>query len=136
MTDLQLKPQTVERVQLLARAWGTTPSGALERLLSEWLSLTGDDAQGVHEPEEPPAAEVPIHFVYRGQRADALYDSTTQRVRILSGPGASDLWHAKPSPAARAVVSAVDPRVSPHRNGWGEWIITAIGQPLQTIRPM
>ncbi|MFY1578933.1 hypothetical protein ACN26Z_29005 [Verrucosispora sp. WMMD703] len=39
-----------------------------------------------------------------------------------------------PSEAARAVVSALRPGVSPQRNGWTFWTITETGQPLQTVR--
>jgi hypothetical protein len=39
-----------------------------------------------------------------------------------------------PSEAARKVVAEINPGVSPHRNGWSFWVISATGAPLQAIR--
>lgn len=78
-------------------------------------------------------APVPIHADYEGVRTRATFTPGPNRVEITSGALAGESFRT-PSEAARHVVGALKPGVSPHRNGWTFWIITATGAPLQAIR--
>ncbi|MFE9941722.1 GmrSD restriction endonuclease domain-containing protein [Streptomyces hirsutus] len=75
---------------------------------------------------------VEVHAVYDGRRVNGYYDPSSRTVTIPSGPGRGE--YESPSGAAVAVVRALNPHVSPHRNGWSFWIVTATGEFLQSIR--
>ena len=80
---------------------------------------------------------VRIHVVYDGKRAEGVYYPRTSLIDIVSGP-VPKATGLKPSPAAgeiiRAVKKAKGETVSGSRNGWGFWIVTATGEPLESIR--
>jgi hypothetical protein len=75
---------------------------------------------------------VEVHAVYDGRRVNGYYDPSSRTVTIPSGPGRGE--YESPSGAALAVVRALNPHVSPQRNGWSFWIVTATGEFLQSIR--
>ena len=77
--------------------------------------------------------EVRIHALYGGQRADGIYHRSTKCIDIVSGPGAG-IAGLKPSPATAEVIKAVNPEVSPSRNGWTFWLVSQNDRALQTIR--
>jgi hypothetical protein len=76
--------------------------------------------------------EVAIHADYKGHRTRARF-IRPGRIEVVDGPLAGTAY-GSPSEAARAVVAHYKPTVSPHRNGWSFWILTASGDPLQTLR--
>ncbi|MGN9911104.1 hypothetical protein ACTMTJ_26465 [Phytohabitans sp. LJ34] len=89
---------------------------------------------------EPPAGPkrsnqngVAIHADYDGHRTRARFIPGPGRIEITDGPLAGTTFRT-PSEAARAVVGHYKPAVSPHRNGWVFWFVTANGEPLQSIR--
>ena len=124
-----LDPINHDRLQLLAKALNKTVPDTVAYLLDYYVGNNG-------AKPAPPETENPerIHVVYKGQRVEAEYDYPTQSVTITSGPLKGKPF-AKPSPAARAVVELLAKEVSPHRNGWDFWTVTATGKPLQTLRP-
>lgn len=76
---------------------------------------------------------VPIHVDYQGSRINALFDPATEHVTLLSEPfGGRDF--RSPSGAATEVVRALNPDVTPARNGWGFWVVSDTGEFLQSIR--
>ncbi|MFJ9863203.1 DUF262 domain-containing protein [Streptomyces sp. NPDC101165] len=75
---------------------------------------------------------VEVHVVYESRRVNGFYDPASRTVTIPSGPGRGE--YETPSGAAVAVVRALNPHVSPQRNGWSFWTVTATGQLLQSIR--
>ncbi|MFI2506695.1 DUF262 domain-containing protein [Streptomyces sp. NPDC018972] len=75
---------------------------------------------------------VEVHAVYDGRRVNGYYNPSSRTVTIPSGPGRGE--YESPSGAALAVVRALNPHVSPQRNGWSFWIVTATGEFLQSIR--
>jgi hypothetical protein len=92
-------------------------------------------------PQDVPAIEaedqVRIHAVYYGQRAEGIYNPSTGRIDIISGPAQKATGY-KPSRAAKDVILAVNElrgvTGTGSRNGWDFWIVTATGEPLQSIR--
>jgi hypothetical protein len=92
-------------------------------------------ASDPHQSAEGSASTegIPIHADYDGYRTIALFYSAPPRVEITEGPLAGGKFKS-PSEAARAVVTHFKPSVSPHRNGWAFWVVTATGRRLETIR--
>lgn len=135
--EVTLDRGTSERIRLLTRAWETTPAEAIARLLDHWVAEPPDSAAPPTDTTSPPASPispVAVHMEYRGQRAEGWYEPHLRKIRVTSGPGADPGSYLKPSPAAIAVVRAVAPDISPHRNGWRYWVVTETGEPLQSIR--
>ena len=126
MPDVNLSPSTHERITDIASAWGTSVDAAIVKLIDHWKRTK-------IAPAADSGDEVRIHALYGGQRADGIYRRSTKCIDIASGPGAGCVG-LKPSPATAEVIKAVNPAVSPSRNGWLFWIINQNDQPLQTIR--
>ncbi len=120
-------PDDGKRIEELAKAWGLTMEEALGRLL--------DAARVLGLPGPVPGGdEIAIHAIYGGRRADAVFNSRTRLVTIISGPGAgaTDLTS---SAAAGEVVHAVNPAVSRSRRGPEFWTVTTTGLPLSSLLP-
>jgi hypothetical protein len=126
MPSLAVTQRTYDRVTDLAHAWGISEDATVLRLLDFWKGVSAGSADNEDE--------VRVHAFYGGQRAAGLYHPSTGRIDITSGP-ASGANGLKPSPAAAKVVKAVNPGVSPARNGWTFWIVDGSGAPLQSLRP-
>ena len=128
MKQLEVADDVHEHVTLLARAWNTSASDALRRLL---VLFRG--------PDEPTVSAVPVveqeavHAIYAGTRTDGLFDRVSHSLTITTGPLA-DRTFSKPSGAAVALVQICSPEVNPNRNGWSFWIVSRTGKRLQTIR--
>lgn len=91
--------------------------------------------QPQERPDSSDVAEhrVPIHVDYQGQRVEATFDPDSEAVVVLSDPLRGRSF-ASPSGAAVEIVRRLNPDVSPNRNGWNFWIVTATGAPLSSIR--
>jgi hypothetical protein len=133
---VDLAEGTHARLALLARAWDTSMSEAVDRLIDEFagsdraLSPTGARLAGVAEHLSD---EVEIYFEYRGHRIEGLFDSRNHAVEMVRGPAAGQRFRS-PSAAAAAAVSGIDPSVSPNRNGWSTWRVKGTGEFLQSLR--
>ena len=125
MFSLTVNKRTYDRVTDLAHAWSITEDATITRLIDFWKDRSGSSASREDE--------VSVHALYGGQRAEGTYHPGTGRIDIISGPGAG-MTGLKPSPAAIEVVKAVNPKVSPNRNGWSFWIVDATGEWLQSLR--
>lgn len=80
-------------------------------------SLTDADIRDPGELDEVEAIKVFANF--GGKRADGLYDSATDSIRLVDGALAGRTFRA-PSGAA-AVVRSMYPAVRPNREGWTFW---------------
>jgi hypothetical protein len=124
--QLSVADDVYEQVSLLARAWVTSPSDVLRRLLSEFRG--SED-----RPAEPTEERIAVHAIYAGTRTEGSYDPRTQSLTITTGPLASQTF-GTPSGAAVALVATLSPEVNPNRNGWSFWVQSANGERLQAIR--
>lgn len=127
MGSVQLDAETHDRLRLVASALDKTEAETVAHLLDRLARSRRE------ERPESPAGPEPIHVIYKGERVDAEFDRDTEAVTVISGPLAGTRYD-KPSPAARAVVGLISPDVNPHRNGWSFWIVSATGEPVQSIR--
>jgi hypothetical protein len=129
MSTLTVSTHTYDRITDLAHAWGTSDEGAIVRLIDFWKGASTSSPDGQDE--------VPIHVRYYGHRAEGIYHPSSGLIDIISGP-APKATGLKPSPAAREVINAVNDlrgkAGTGSRNGWVFWLVTATGQPLQSMR--
>lgn len=125
---LQLIPVQAEihrQVALLARALEMTTSETIAHLLQHYAQAA---------PETPAHTEVlvPVYAIYQRRRIEGQFDRRTGALAILAGPGAGQ--YKTPSGAARAVVTALRPTVSPIRTGWQFWRLSENGAQLEVLR--
>jgi hypothetical protein len=129
MPNIEVDAETDRYLEFAARIAGLSKGAVVARLVGMYQTSRGDPT-AVPEPEP---RVVPIHADYEGHRTHANFVLGPGRIEVLSGPCTGTTYRT-PSEAARAVVSAYKPDVSPHRNGWTFWIVTATGAPLQSLR--
>lgn len=129
MKHIDVDEDVYRELEQLATAWHTTTAGALARLIT--VVATGATAPGTRPPRRP--APIAVHGLYAGTRIEARFEPDTHALTIDSGP-LSGQRHTSPSGARRAVVSLLNPGVSPAGNGWDFWRITATGATLRTVR--
>jgi hypothetical protein len=125
--QMSVADDVYEQVVLLSRAWATTPSDVLRRLLDEFRG--SEDS-----PAEPTEQRIAVHAIYAGTRTEGSYDPGTQSLTITAGPLVGQTF-GTPSGAAVALVATLSPEVNPNRNGWSFWVQSANGERLQAIRP-
>lgn len=103
--------------------------------------------EGQSEPPSTPSDEIqtpssrnasentllPIHYIYKGTRVDAVIDPETHRVTITDGP-VEHTTYDTPSHAARTVVETINPSANPARNGWQKWRLNGSGDPIDVLR--
>ncbi|MBS2963956.1 hypothetical protein KGA66_12945 [Actinocrinis puniceicyclus] len=116
------------KVRLLGQAWGVDDNEVIRRLLESFQKPAT-----VEGSTDRPETEVPVHVIFEKVRTEAVYDQVARSITISSGPLAGQAF-STPSGAAAAVIKQYRPDVSPSRNGWSFWTITADGNLLQSIR--
>lgn len=124
MATIAVSDDGFAKVQLLARAWDVTEDEVVTRLLDDMAALT---VSGGDEPED-----VPVYAVYQGTRVEAVYNVLTEWTTVTTGTLAGTGFRS-PSGAASAVVKALNPDISPNRNGWYFWT-TESGRSLSMLR--
>jgi hypothetical protein len=122
---VEIDEATDEYVTFAAHIAGISKGQVIARLVAQARSSPDQENDGRRD-------QVAIHADYVGHRTHARFISPG-RVEVVDGPLAGTAYRS-PSEAARAVVANYKPTVSPHRNGWSFWILTASGDPLQTLR--
>lgn len=129
MPSIEIDADTDSYLEFAARIAGLSKGDVVARMVDIYRTAQEDSEQAA----SPEPSGVPIHADYEGHRTYARFIPGPGRIEILSGPCSGSVYRT-PSEAARAVVSAYKPTVSPHRNGWAFWIVTATGAQLQTLR--
>ena len=130
MGTVTLPTTTHDRLRLVAGAWRRTEADTIADLLDRLAGVSAlSDRRGADDGD----GAVRIHAIYGGTRVEATFDAQTESVTITSGD-LSGVTYKSPSRAAIEVVRLINPSVSPNRNGWGFWIVTSTGEPLQTLR--
>ena len=120
-------------LRLLAQAWRVDEGGAVERLIAEFRSEAVNLAPINSEKGDGDADWVRVHADYEGNRVNGEYHMRTQAVRISDGIRDCRTFKS-PSGAAIAVVTELNPKVNPNRNGWTFWTVSASGDTLQQLR--
>lgn len=110
---------------LLASALGITASESIAHLLDFYTQQS---------PEAPPRTSTltSVYAIYEHTRIDGYFDRATGTLAIPTGPGAGQ--YMSPSGAARAVITALRPQVSPIRTGWHFWRLAESGAQLKILR--
>jgi hypothetical protein len=126
MVLIEVDPETDRYLEFAARIAKISKGEVIARLI-------GAEEGPASRTPSGPALGVPIHADYEGRRTHALFVPGPGRVEIVDGPLTGKTYRT-PSEAAREVVHSSKPDVSPHRNGWTFWTISASSVPLQTIR--
>lgn len=130
---ITIEPSTpvYREILLLAAAWNVSTVEAIGRLVDHYYLTHAhhpDDALAAHDD-----SDLAVHRVYAGRRIEGRYHRATSSVTITSDPLTGRTYRS-PSGARAAVVSALNPGVSPNGSGWDFWIITATGKTLRSIR--
>ncbi|MER0445805.1 hypothetical protein ABR738_14745 [Streptomyces sp. Edi4] len=110
---------------LLARALGLTAGETIAHLLHLY-------AQPASETPVRAGTLTPVYAIYQHRRIEGHFDRSTGSLSIPAGPGAGQ--YKTPSGAARAVITALRPQVSPIRTGWTFWRLAETGAHLEVLR--
>ncbi|MFC0532499.1 hypothetical protein [Phytohabitans kaempferiae] len=129
MASIDIDDTTDQYLEFAANVGGVTKG----QIVAQLVAAARTRAKPPLESKESDQNAVAIHVDYDGHRTRAQFVPGPGRIEITDGPLAGMTFRT-PSEAARAVVGHYKPTVSPHRNGWVFWIITANGEPLQSIR--
>lgn len=131
MPSIEITSATLDRINLLARAWGCSHDDVISRLLHEFQHASSAHPELVAVTGT--ADDIAVHALYQGHRVNGRFWAQTGRLEITSDPLPGRSFKT-PSGAAIAVVQAFNPRVNPNRNGWSFWIVDETGETLQTRR--
>lgn len=130
---VDLRASVYADLRLLAQAWGVDDGAAVERLISEFRQAGAAAPACADEPLDGRSDWIDVHADYEGTRVTGKYNKITSAVRITSGITRLRT-HKSPSGAAIAVVSELNPKVNPNRNGWTFWTMSPSGETLQQVR--
>ncbi|MER6190202.1 hypothetical protein [Streptomyces cyaneofuscatus] len=122
---IHVEPEIHQQVELLARALGMTTSETIAHLLHLY-------AQPASETPARTNTLTPVYAIYQRKRVEGHFDRSTGALSIPAGPGAGQ--YKTPSGAARAVITALHPQVSPVRTGWAFWRLAETGAYLAVLR--
>ncbi|MDG4822472.1 hypothetical protein O7635_11485 [Asanoa sp. WMMD1127] len=128
MAQVEIDDETNSYLEFAANLTGQTKGQVVAQLVARSRLTTQPEAV------DGSPSTVKIHCDYNGFRTKALFHRGPGRIEIEDGPLKGRAFRS-PSEAAREVVRHYNPAVSPHRNGWVFWVVTATGKQLQTIRP-
>lgn len=120
-----------QQIRFLATTLNLTDGEVVGFLLRRLAELSAHDGNAA--PRQPISRQTDIHVVYEGKRVEATFDRETEAVTVSTGSLGGQRFRS-PSGAAIAVVQELNPTVSPNRNGWTFWVVTATGRPLESIR--
>jgi hypothetical protein len=122
---IEVDDRTYRELELLAVAWHTTITEAVDRLVLNGATRANVRA---HPAEHP----VEIHAFYNGARIDATFDPESHAVTVCSGPLCGHTY-ASPTDAEDAVCDVLNPTGEAVVEGWTSWLITASRIPLDRL---
>ncbi|MFF5084216.1 hypothetical protein ACFY36_44825 [Actinoplanes sp. NPDC000266] len=128
MESISVDDGTYRDLTLIARAAGITHGEAVTLLVDHFQRSAGPE-----RTPRPPGAVVAVHATYQGHRIDGEFDPATASLTVISDPTPGK-WYRSPSGAAKAVVSAIKPGVTPNRSGYDFWFVSSTGKTLASIR--
>ncbi|WP_329103976.1 hypothetical protein OG792_28350 [Micromonospora sp. NBC_01699] len=128
MEVIEIDSRTFRELTLIAKAAGLTHGQAVAFLIEEFhrASSPAQVSQGVPDG-------IPVHATYQGQRVEGVFDTATGGLTVTSAP-LPGKWFRSPSGAAKAVVAALKPDVTPNRSGYDFWFVNSTGKTLASIR--
>lgn len=130
MPEIEVDDETDRYLAFAAGISGLTKGQVVARLVAQ-VQAAATPREAPDEEGEP--APIRIYADYAGHRTYAIFVPGPGRIEITSGPLAGRSFRT-PSEAAREIVKHYNPKVSPHRNGWGFFFVAATGAPLQSLR--
>ncbi|WP_433610529.1 hypothetical protein ACQP2P_41530 [Dactylosporangium sp. CA-139114] len=128
MEKIEVDDGTYRDLSLIARTGGLTHGQAVAFLIEQFHQASRATDAGRTAPDG-----VPVYATYQGQRVEGVFDATTGGLTVTSTPLAG-AWFRSPSGAAKAVVSALKPGVTPNRSGYDFWFVASTGKTLASIR--
>lgn len=128
MTSVEVDSATFRDLTLIASAAGITRGEAVALLVERF-----HEASAAPEQLPPARPTIPVHAIYHGRRVEGEFDSATAGLTVTSDPLAGK-WFQTPSGAAKAVVAAIKPGVTPNRSGYDFWFVTSTGKTLASVR--
>jgi hypothetical protein len=124
MPQIEVDDRTYRELELLAVAWHTTITEAVDRLV---LKRATRATVRAHPPEQP----VEIYAFYNGTRTDATFDPESHAVTVCSGPLCGHTY-TSPTDAEDAVCDVLNPTGEAVVEGWTSWLITASRLPARS----
>ncbi|GGJ75139.1 hypothetical protein GCM10010123_01370 [Pilimelia anulata] len=128
MDQIEVNDKVMRELTLIARAAGISHAEAIALLIEEFHRTSKPDAE-----RQRTESGIPVHAVYQGQRVDGVFNATTGGLTVTSPPLAGS-WFRSPSGAAKAVVAALKPGVTPNRSGYDFWFVDSTGKTLASVR--
>lgn len=123
--QIEVDDRTYRELELLAVAWHTTITEAVDRLVTKLATRATVRAH-------PATDSVEVHAFYNGTRIDATFDPESHAVTVCSGPLCGRIFKT-PDGARRAAITLLTPGYSPNGNGWTFWTVTDTGALLNTL---
>lgn len=128
MASIEVDNSAFRDLSLIAAAAGITHGEAVAFLI-ERFHQSASPAGAVRSPRDA----VSVFATYQGQRVEGEFDPTTAGLTVTSAP-LPGKWFRSPSGAAKAVVAALKPGVTPNRSGYDFWFVTSTGKTLASVR--
>jgi hypothetical protein len=125
MPQIEVDDRTYRELELLAVAWHTTITEAVDRLVLKGATRA---AVRAHPAEHP----VEIYAFYNGARTEATFDPESHAVTVRSGPLCGHTY-ASPTDAEDAVCDVLNPDGEGVVEGWTSWLVTASRIPLDRL---
>ena len=125
MPQIEVDDRTYRELELLAVAWHTTITEAVDRLVTNCATRATVRA---HPAEHP----VEFYAFYNGTRIDATFDPESHAVTVCSGPLCGHTY-VSPTDAQDAACDVAQPHREAVVEGWTSWLITASGIPLDLL---
>jgi hypothetical protein len=123
--QIEVDDRTYRELELLAVAWHTTITEAVDRLVLKGATRAPVRAHPAGNPVE-------IYAFYNGTRTDATFDPESHTVTVCSGPLRGHTY-ASPTDAEDAVCDVLNPDNEGVVEGWTSWLITASRIPLDRL---
>lgn len=128
MENIEVDSSTFRDLSLIAGAAGISHGEAVAFLIERFHRSSSPT--GVTRPARE---AVPVFAIYQGCRVEGEFDPATAGLTVTSAP-LPGTWFRSPSGAAKAVVAALKPGVTPNRSGYDFWFVSSTGKTLASIR--